>query len=736
MPGPSWLRSLGASLRRRLSSLPLAFKLAWLSAALTAVFVATTLIPLSVSTREATRRVVADQLTRTQRALIVNQERDLASLQHAATLIGQNARMRAAMADDQTQQLDPALIATTQNELERELANVEQDIIVIVDLNGRVFASAATDSTAIGRRTDLSVLDAVKAALDPNAPSDSGSYGVLDAGSRSYSVAAVPLVSAGRTLGAILLGQRIDSAYIADVKSRFDGDVVVVTGDSTPVTGKDVVAAPLALGKNRSGAPVTLWLLQPVGSGALTASIVAQFILYGLAAVILSGLGAAFVARSLLRPLDRFVAYMKGANPLATPSQRPDLGNASPEIRTLDDSFASLMVSLRESEEQLRQSQKLEAIGTLAGGVAHDFNNLLTVMQGYAELALMRNEGNERLKRDLTQVLEATQRASRLTHQLLSFSRKQVLEPTVLDVNDIVGEVVPLLRRLIGEHIKIRFEPGAQLPNIVADVGQLEQVIINLVVNARDAMPSGGTITIRTLCHPEPACHPEPLDSARGKLREGPARNVSLSVSDTGTGIAPEIRERIFEPFFTTKDPGKGTGLGLSMVYGIVKQSGGTIDLDSTPGRGTTFTIQFPASSAEKSEQRFVESGERVPRGTETVLLIEDEPELRELARRTLDSLGYQVIAPEHTEDGLAIAISRKVDLLLTDVVMPVMSGPTIVRRLADLGAHPPVIYMTGYADETLSEYRIESGSTLLRKPFSPSQLARTVRSALDLVRA
>ena len=709
-------------LRRRLSALPLASKLAWLSAALTAVFVATTLIPLSVSTRETTRRVVADQLTRTQRALIVNQERDLASLQHAATLIGQNAPMRAAMADDQTQQLDPALIATTQNELERELASVEQDIIVIVDRNGRVFASAATDSAAIGRRTDLSALEAVKAALDPNAPADSGSYGVLDAGPNSYSVAAVPLVSAGRTLGAILLGERIDSAYIAEVKSRFDGDVVVVTGDSTPPTGTDVVAAPLALGKNRSGAPVTLWLLQPVGSGALTASIVAQFILYGLAAVILSGLGAAFVARSLLRPLDRFVAYMKGTNPMATPSHRPDLGNASPEIRTLDDSFASLMVSLRESEEQLRQSQKLEAIGTLAGGVAHDFNNLLTVMQGYAELALMRNEGDERLKRDLTQVLEATQRASRLTHQLLSFSRKQVLEPTVLDVNDVVGEVVPLLRRLIGEHIRIKFEPGAQLPNIVADVGQLEQVIINLVVNARDAMPSGGMISIRTRCHPEP--------------REGPALFVALSVADTGTGIAPEIRERIFEPFFTTKDPGKGTGLGLSMVYGIVRQSGGTIDLDSTPGAGTTFTIQFPASSAEKSEQRFVESGERVPRGTETVLLIEDEPELRELARRTLDSLGYRVIAPEHTEDGLAIAISRKVDLLLTDVVMPVMSGPTIVRRLADLGAHPPVIYMTGYADETLSEYRIESGSTLLRKPFSPSQLARVVRSALDLVRA
>jgi signal transduction histidine kinase len=705
-------------LRRRLGSLRLASKLAWLSAALTAVFVATTLIPLSVSTRDATRRIVADQLGRTQRALIVNQERDLAAMQHAATLIGQNARMRAAMTDDQTGQLGPTLIATTQVELKRELENVDQDLIVIVDQNGRVFASAAKDGESLGRKTDLSTFDAVKVALDPNAPADTGAYGVLDVAPRSWSVAAVPLVSAGRTLGAVLLGERLDST-IAAVKSRFQGDVVLMAGDSTPTRSKDVEAAPLALGRNRAGVPVTLWLLQPVGSGALTAPIVAQFILYGLAAVILSGLGAALVARSLLRPLDRFVAYMKSTNPMATPSQRPDLGRASPEIRTLDDSFASLMVSLRESEEQLRQSQKLEAIGTLAGGVAHDFNNLLTVMHGYAELALMRADGDERLQRDLTQVLDATQRASRLTHQLLAFSRKQVLEPTVLDVDDVVGNLVPMLRRLIGEHIQIIFERGSQVPPIVADVGQLEQVIINLVVNARDAMPTGGTITIAT-----------GLRVAGNGLQ-----GVFLSVRDNGIGIPPEIRERIFEPFFTTKAPGKGTGLGLSMVYGIIQQSGGTIDLESSTGKGTTFRIEFPASAAERSEQRLVASEEGIPRGTETVLLIEDEPELRELARQTLDNLGYQVIAPEHTEDGLAIAISRKVDLLLTDVVMPVMSGPTIVRRLADLGAQPPVIYMTGYADETLSEYRIDPGSTL-RKPFSPSQLARVVRSALDLVKA
>jgi signal transduction histidine kinase len=573
---------------------------------------------------------------------------------------------------------------------------------------------------------DLSTLDAVKVALDPAAPSDTGVYGVLDVGDASYSVAAVPLVSGGSTLGALLVGERIDSAYLGRVKDMFGGEVAIVVGDSQPGS-RDVAAASIALGRNLRGAPVTMWLRQPTSavSSALSRSILLQFALYGLAAVILSALGAAVVARSVLRPLERFIQWMQQANPFHEVS-RPPVADASPEMRTLDESFSSLMTSLRESEAQLRQSQKLEAVGTLAGGVAHDFNNLLTVMSGYTELAMMRNGTDEKLKKDLTQVLDASHRASRLTHQLLAFSRKQPLEPTVLDLNEVVGEIVPMLRRLIGEHIQIAFEPAAPLPSIVADRGQLEQVIINLVVNARDAMPSGGVIGLRVAGGGS-------QDPGNGlRVAGGGLETVVLSVADTGTGIPEHIRERIFEPFFTTKEPGKGTGLGLSMVYGIVKQSGGTIEVDSSPAKGTTFTIQFPASTATRSPQPATHNPTPAPRGTETILLVEDEPELRELARRTLDSLGYTVIAPEHTEDALAISISRRVDLLLTDIVMPVMSGPTIVRRLADVGAKPPVVYMTGYADETLAEYRLDAGSSVLRKPFSPSQLARVVRAALD----
>ena len=719
-----------AGLHERLRSMRLAAKLAWLSAALTAVFVATTLIPLSMSTRSTTQRIVAEQLARTQRAIIANQERELAALRQAATLLGQNARLRAAMTDDQTQQLDPQLYATTTRELMRQISDATQDIIVVADAEGRVFASGTTGGPPLPARTDLSTLDAVKVALDPAAPSDTGVYGVLDVDSVSYSVAAVPLVSGGSTLGALLVGERIDSAYLARVKDMFGGEVAIVVGDSQPGRG-DVAAASIALGRNIRGAPVTMWLRQPTGavSSALSRSILLQFAAYGLAAVILSALGAALVARSVLRPLERFIKWMQQANPFHEVPPRPAVTDASPEMRTLDESFSSLMTSLRDSEAQLRQSQKLEAVGTLAGGVAHDFNNLLTVMTGYTELAMMRNGSDERLKNDLTQVLDASHRASRLTHQLLAFSRKQALEPTVLDLNEVVGEIVPMLRRLIGEHIQIAFEPAPALPSIVADRGQLEQVIINLVVNARDAMPSGGAITVRTDVIPSGA---RDLLGEKQIPRSARDDSVVLSVADTGTGIPDHIRERIFEPFFTTKEPGKGTGLGLSMVYGIVKQSGGTIEVDSSPAKGTTFTIQFPASSTPSSPPPATRNPTPAPRGTETILLVEDEPELRELARRTLESLGYTVIAPEHTEDALAISISRNVDLLLTDIVMPVMSGPTIVRRLADVGAKPPVVYMTGYADETLSDYRIEAGSTLLRKPFSPSQLARVVREVLD----
>jgi signal transduction histidine kinase/CheY-like chemotaxis protein len=781
------------TVRRRFSSLPLGAKLAWLSAGLSALFVAATLIPLSITTRQAARQIIATELRQTQRALIENQSQELFRLEYTATLIGQTSTIRAAIAEDRSQVqqrahrrgLDPVLVVTVRAALNEALPKVNKDLIVITDDSGRVFAAASRYRTSIVTGTDLSSLQAVHVALDPDVPADTGVYGVIDLSAGTYSVAAVPLVSGGRTLGAILLGQRIDSTYLASVRRTFGGDVVVAAGNEVIAStrrdlgpaefhslalseasgatqptvrfhGQQLVVAPLSLGENREGAPVTLWLLQPRSqlSAAVTRPLVLQFVLYGLLAVLLSGLGAVFVAQTVLHPLNRFINYMRGVTPTAEPTRRFKTGDASPEIHALDDSFTTLMQSLsaergqlerrtvelaaantdlreevqereraehalRESEAQLRQSQKLEAIGTLAGGVAHDFNNLLTVITGYTQLALLRTPAGDSMREDLKQVVEASDRAARLTHQLLAFSRKQVFLQSVIDLSAVVEGIAPMLRRLIGETIELRFACDAQVARIIADRGQLEQVIINLVVNARDAMPGGGILIIRT---------------ANGSHQH--ERSVLLSVSDTGVGIPPDVRDRIFEPFYTTKEVGKGTGLGLSTVYGIVKQSGGTIELESEVGKGTTFSVLLPRGGDQSSAMEDGVAATAMPHGSETILLVEDEPEVRALARRTLEGLGYTVLTSVDSSDAVRLGTTMRCDVVLSDVVMPSMSGPQVVSRLAAAGTRPIIVYMSGYADDAIDKYELDPDSTFLRKPFSPAELAQTIRAAIDRTRA
>ena len=306
--------------------------------------------------------------------------------------------------------------------------------------------------------------------------------------------------------------------------------------------------------------------------------------------------------------------------------------------------------------------------------------------------------------------------APNLTHQLLAFSRKQVLQPTVLDLGAVVDGIAPMLQRIIGEHIELRIESAGPLARVRADRGQLEQVLLNLAVNARDAMSGGGKLTIatRTLVTPD-----------RPKA-------VELMVSDTGTGMTDDVRERAFEPFFTTKEPGKGTGLGLSTVYGIVNQSGGTIRVDSASGRGTTFTIELPASEmVGTGEVQPGDEGE-LPRGTETILIVEDAEDVRILARRTLEERGYTVLVARDAQEAMEIAGARRVDLLLTDIVMPRTSGPQLAAKYAAMRERPLVVYMSGYADDALSQYELDPTVVFVRKPFTPSTLARVVRAALD----
>jgi two-component system cell cycle sensor histidine kinase/response regulator CckA len=381
-------------------------------------------------------------------------------------------------------------------------------------------------------------------------------------------------------------------------------------------------------------------------------------------------------------------------------------------------------------EEQLRQSQKMEAIGHLAGGVAHDFNNLLTAITGYSDLLLIRLREGDRLRKHVLEIKKAGERAASLTRQLLIFSRRQVLVPHVLDLNAVVANTDKMLRRLIGEDIDLLTVPGPGLGRVKADPGQVEQVILNLVLNARDALPQGGKLTIET--------SNVDLDESytRSHIDVTPGHYVMLAVSDTGCGMDAETLSHIFEPFFTTKEEGKGTGLGLATVYGIVKQGSGHIWVSSDPGQGTTFKIYLPRveEGAEPVRPGFA-AGE-VPRGTETVLLVEDDVIVRDLVREVLQSSGYTVLEASGASQALRIGercAPQPIHLMLTDVVMPEMGGPQLADRLACLYPKMKVLYMSGYTDAAVARHaKLSCDAPYLQKPFAPEILARKVRELLD----
>jgi len=383
----------------------------------------------------------------------------------------------------------------------------------------------------------------------------------------------------------------------------------------------------------------------------------------------------------------------------------------------------------RQLEEQLRHSQKMEAVGRLAGGVAHDFNNLLTAIMGYNELALRSVAPHDPVYADLLEVRKASGRAASLTRQLLAFSRRQVLQPRVLDLNALVTDMERLLRRLIGEDVRFTISKDADLWTVLADDGQIEQVILNLVVNSRDAMPHGGQITVQT------ANVPVGTGYRLRRVGEREGDYVMLAVSDTGIGMDANTKAHLFEPFFTTKEHGKGTGLGLSTVYGIVKQSGGSIWVDSASGRGTTFRIYLPRVAAASEPVVAVSVVPDVGRGTEAILLVEDEEVLRELASRVLREGGYTVLAAPTAREALQAAerFEGRIELLVTDVVMPGHSGPELAKSLSSTRPDLKVLFMSGYTTEGMTRQgALEQGIVLLQKPFSPSALVRAVRDVLD----
>jgi signal transduction histidine kinase len=776
--------SLVAVLRRRVRRSSLGFKLGALSAAVMAAVVGGVFWALSLHIRTNTTRIFAEQLARNQHTLQQLQARTAAQWLFAASLASQSPAFQYSLKTYQVeanagQRPKPALVREIEDELQPLAHTVGADLLIVTDDSGRVFATAGPRAAAVARGTSVAALPAVRHVLDPRAPADRGELAVLRTGDAHFEVAAYPLVQGGFTVGALLLGQRLDSAFVASVHATSPAAVLLAAGDriisasdaalaepgvpallaahvrdsstaTVRVGGEDYVAAAVSLGQAQDGDPVRLWMLQPLTRtvSRLMQPLRRDFLLYGGLAVLIALVGAGLVARSVLGPFHRFVQYMRSGAAAERREGRFDADDAAIEVRTLNDSFNHLMDSLaarrgeleqrtaelaaanvvltdeisertrvegalRESEAQLRQSQKLEAIGTLAGGIAHDFNNLITVISGYTQLALMRAQPGGPDAEDLKQVVEASDRAANLTHQLLAFSRKQVLQPTVLDVGEVVKGIAPMLRRIIGEHIELRITADELLARVRADRGQLEQVLLNLSVNARDAMPGGGVLTIA---------------SANG----GAARTVTLAVTDTGTGMRDEVKDRIFEPFFTTKEPGKGTGLGLSTVYGIVNQSGGTIAVESGVGVGTTFTITLPAAESMVGADPTFDEPVALPRGHETILIVEDAEDVRILARRSLAELGYDVLVARNAAEALEISAKGAIDLLITDIVMPQVSGPQLVARYVAMRPVPAIIYMSGYADDSLAQFELDPDAVFLRKPFTPAVLARMVRATID----
>jgi signal transduction histidine kinase/ActR/RegA family two-component response regulator len=500
-----------------------------------------------------------------------------------------------------------------------------------------------------------------------------------------------------------------------------------------------VVTAPVRLGDEVVG---TIYVRAGTEELAARARAYAAFLLAVFVALgaTLGSVLLAHLRRTVTRPLGRLVALTAEVRVSGDYSRRADVGRRD-ELGEVADGLNRMLAAIEERDAELArqrqgleetvarrtaelaQAQKMEAVGRLAGGIAHDFNNILAVV--LADARALEGDLPEGDQRDCAaEIAKAGERGAALTRQLLAFSRKQVLHPRPVDVAATIADLSKMLGRLIGEHIRLVLDVGAGRRTVTMDPAQLEHALVNLAVNARDAMPAGGTLRI--------GVGEAAIDPARAaRLRLAAGRYVVVEVADDGCGMTPEVMARVFEPFFTTKPQGKGTGLGLAIVYGAVEQSGGRVDVASAPNRGTTFTLYLPAHEAAVEDLHGAEAGARVPSGAgETVLLVEDDPQVRSAVRRMVEGAGYRVVEASSGEDALARLQEHAVDLVLTDLVMPGMGGLALGRDLAARGGAAPVLYMSGYSDELVAGGAAGS-EHFIAKPFSRDDLLRRIRASL-----
>ncbi len=563
------------------------------------------------------------------------------------------------------------------------------------------------------------------------------------------------------TLGYLAVGHEIDERAAEDFSKIASSDVAFRWGD-TFVASTLTSAQQAELGRQPPGDAAgsrqteignerylaTTVALPPDTQPRVTLTVLKSFdkatsflrelnrILFGLGllSVVAGSVLVFFISDTFTRPLANLVAGVRALE--GGDYGFPLESTGGDEVSEVTGAFSRMRTNMqktqaeqRQLEERLRQAHKMEAVGRLAGGVAHDFNNLLTIIRGNGDLLSDRDGADAFHKRCVEQIQKASSRAVSMTRQLLAFSRMQVLQPRVLDLNAVVAEMGKMLPRLIGEHIENVFVPEPKLKLVTADPGQIEQVLMNLAVNARDAMPGGGTLTVRTAN----------VEMTQGSgARHGsmtPGSYVLLAVSDTGIGMDEEIRTHIFEPFFTTKEVGKGTGLGLATVYGIVKQSGGFIWVESALGKGTTFEIYLPLASGPASKAEAEHKQAALQRGSETILVVEDEAGVRELAGEFLRAHGYAVLEAKDGIEALEIAARHEgtIHMILTDMIMPRMSGAELVTRLQAIRPEIKAAFMTGYAEYATSGSETPSNqqSSILQKPFSSTSLADMIRGVL-----
>lgn len=713
--------------------------------AITAGLTAATLWVVSYNVEKRVRESLREELRNSAKTYETFAQQREATMLRSAALLANLPNVRALMTTEDG--------ATIQEEVPSILKISGSDLLVLAGRSGEVLG-LQSQSNDFSKETSAELLQSSELSTEARKWWIGGGH--------LYEVWLQPIyfgpTGGDSVMGVLAVGHRIDDRMAAEFSRIGSCEIVFQSENATlasslhaPVgelfgAGSPVDANELReveLGGERylastvrlpaGGPQVTLTVLRSLDQATAFLRRLNRILLaLGLVSVLAGGALVFLISHTFTKPLSNLVdgvrALGEGNFDFPLPAGGKDeVGEVTAAFDHMRGSLLKTQAEQKQLEDRLRQAHKMEAVGRLAGGVAHDFNNLLTVIRGNSDLLLDRDpEAGQR--KYIEQIQKASDRAVSMTRQLLAFSRMQVLQPRVIDLNQIVSEMNKMIPRLIGEHIEFSFSPDPKLPNVFADPGQMEQVFLNLAVNARDAMPNGGRLAVRTR-----NVQMNEADAAkRPPMTAGDY--VLLAVSDTGHGMDAETRARIFEPFFTTKEAGKGTGLGLATVYGIVKQSGGFIWVESEKGRGATFEIYMPTSrkSAGESDQSLPQAS--APRGTETILLVEDETGVRELASEFLRSGGYKVLVADDGADALNLAahFTDKIHLLLTDMVMPRMNGAELAAKLMETRPGLRVAFMTGYAEFSGdNDDRMSSEASVMQKPFSRLTLLEKVREAL-----